>query len=70
MVADVLLIAVYGELKIPADRLLADPALGNRFVDALAQKTTEPIVRQRELSRVLSLRKMGQLPRLQRSKRM
>lgn len=68
MVPDDVLVAAYGEVMVPADQLLADPAAGDRFVEALSRKTTEPIDRQRVLWRVLTLRKMGRLPRLRRKR--
>lgn len=64
--SDADLISKYGEVRVPADRLLLDPAAGDRFIEAVAAKANGPIDRQRTLARVLTLRKQGRLPRLER----
>jgi hypothetical protein len=68
MVPDSVLIKTYGEVMVPADQLLTDTVEGDRYLNAIRQKTTEPIDRRRVLGRVLTLRKMGRLPRLRRKR--
>ncbi len=66
MVPDDLLIEVYLEVDIPADQLILDASAGERFLSTLAKRTTDPIEAQRTLARVVTLRKLGRLPRLRR----
>jgi hypothetical protein len=69
MIPDDVLIATYVEVNVPADRLVLHSEEGDRYVEAVSQKTTEPIERGVTLQRVITLRKMGRLPRLRRSRR-
>jgi hypothetical protein len=68
MSLDEALTLAYGEKRVPADKLLLDGLLGEQFFELVRLKATEPIERGATLRRLLTLRKMGRLPRLQRSK--
>lgn len=58
----------YTALDIPADTLLTDPILRERFANHIRQQTGEVgLATDDLLRRLLRLRKAGQLPRLRRS---
>lgn len=65
---DEALIQAYVEIDTPADQLTIHDDLAARFVDAVQRFTQEPIDRAKALHRLISLRKMGRLPRLRRGR--
>lgn len=66
MMMDDALAAAYVEVDEPADRLILHEALAARFIDVVQQFMSKPINREQALQRLITLRKMGRLPRLRR----
>lgn len=61
-------IRLYPEFGVPADRLLTEPDTGLQFVSALKGRFPGELPPSEDvLKRVLTLRKLGLLPRLGRS---
>lgn len=67
---DSAVISLYGEFGVPADQLLLRRDLAERFVDEVRRRVSEPLPDSSDvLGRVLTLRKCGRLPRLERAYR-
>lgn len=62
------LVATYAEFGVPADQFFADTQLTQRFLRLLAARLKRTVKDpRRTMRRLVSLRKMGRLPRLQRA---
>lgn len=64
---DTILPALYQQFDVPADRLVTDPQLGDRFADLVrGQMPGMAIDKGLVLRRLITLRKRGLLPRIRR----
>jgi hypothetical protein len=64
---DNILPELYRELNVPADRLVTDAALGDRFVELVHERSPDDEWdKSMILHRLITMRKKGQLPRLRR----
>ncbi len=58
---------LYREFDVPADRLVTDPVLGDRFVEMVHERAPDDDSDKGAiLQRLITMRKKGQLPRLRR----
>lgn len=57
---------VYEVADTPADQLLTNPDLADRFMVMVGERMGRPVERCDVLRQLLSLRKKGRLPRLRR----
>jgi len=69
MELDAAIVSAYVEIDTPADRLVLHREFGDRFVELVGRKTERPIMREQALERLITLRKLGRLPRLRRNRR-
>ena len=63
---DSVLPRLYHEFDVPADQLVTDADLGDRFLNLVRQQIGTAVDRSTVLKRLITLRKKGQLPRLRR----
>ena len=63
---DTLLPNLYREFDVPADQLVTDSDLGDRFIRLVRQQLGTTVDRSAVLKRLITLRKKVHLPRLRR----
>ncbi len=67
---DAVLISAYQEFRVPVDSFFADDELTEKFVTYVSSKVgSNDLDSQDVMRRLMTLRKMGRLPRLQRAYR-
>ncbi|MEM7210317.1 MAG: hypothetical protein AAF479_00275 [Pseudomonadota bacterium] len=63
---DSILPIVYREFDVPADQIVTNAELGDRFVDIVRRNASGSFDKMVVLRRLITLRKRGLLPRLRR----